>query len=96
MDERKDIEVGQVGDKAVTLTTETESMKNSNQDAGNAEVASLREKTSVFAKMRAWELWLDRKLKFEPMGIERLHEDARRPPRSMNVSCVPGTPLGIS
>lgn len=55
-------------------------------DAASDTVATLREKSSILSKLRAAELWLDRKLNFEAMGVERVLEDQRRPPRSINVS----------
>lgn len=49
-------------------------------------VVRLRESNSILAKMRAAELWMNKKLNIEPMGIERLPEEQRRPPSVLNVS----------
>lgn len=57
-----------------------------NIEPGTSELVALREKSSILAKLRAAELWLDKKLKLEPMGIERVREDERRPPKALNVS----------
>jgi len=54
--------------------------------ASRSDIAVLRDKSSLLGKLRAVELWLDKKLKVEPMGIERIPEDKRRPPSVFNVS----------
>lgn len=53
---------------------------------GEVEVIKIREGNAVLRKLREGELWLDRKLKIEGMGAERIPESERRPPHVLNVS----------
>ncbi|KAH8801470.1 nucleoside transporter [Xylogone sp. PMI_703] len=52
---------------------------------GELEVIKIREGNSVLRKLRAAEMWMDRKLKIESMGAERIPEDERRPPQILNM-----------
>ena len=54
-------------------------------DPGEARVADIRRGSRILQKLRAAETWLDRKLNFEAMGVERIPEDKRRPPSVLNV-----------
>lgn len=55
-------------------------------ETGNDDIAELQHRISILGRLRKFELWLDKKLKIEPMGVERLSEEARRPPSILNVS----------
>ena len=55
-------------------------------DPGEAQVATIRQSNGVLRWLRHAETWLDRKLNFEAMGVERMPESKRRPPEILNVS----------
>ena len=55
-------------------------------ETDNENIAELQHRISILGRLRKFELWLDKKLKIEPMGVERLSEEARRPPSILNVS----------
>ena len=55
-------------------------------DPGEADVVKIRQKYGVLRRLRDAETWLDRKLKFEAMGVERIPDEKRRPPQKLNVS----------
>lgn len=77
-----DVEVGaKVGEKPADSSASTKHPF----EAGVSEVVSVRDKSTIFSKLRKIELWLDKKLKVEPMGIDRIPEDQRRPPSTLNV-----------
>ena len=52
---------------------------------GELEVLRIRDGNSVLRKLRGFEEWLDKKLKVEGMGAERIPESKRKPPRTANV-----------
>jgi hypothetical protein len=54
---------------------------------GELDVIKIQEGNVVLRKMREAEMWLDRKLKIEGMGAERIPENQRRPPHIINV-CI--------
>lgn len=56
-------------------------------DSGEAEVIKIRNGNKVLRKLRDMEEWMNRKMKFEAMGVERIPEDKRQPPQTLNVSC---------
>ena len=53
---------------------------------GEVDVIKIQEGNAVLRKLREAELWLDRKLKIEGMGAERIPDSERRPPHVLNVS----------
>lgn len=55
-------------------------------DAGEGQVMKIRQGNSVLRGLRSAETWMDRKMKFEAMGVERIPEDKREPPSVLNVS----------
>lgn len=55
-------------------------------DPGEAEVVNIRQGNKVLRSLRELETWMDRKLKFEAMGVERIPENSRRPPKLLNAS----------
>ena len=55
-------------------------------DAGEGEVMKIRQGNSVLRSLRKAETWMDRKMKLEAMGVERIPEDKREPPSILNVS----------
>jgi hypothetical protein len=63
----------------------------------------LRERSGVLRSLRNGEEWLDRKMGIETQGIDRIHEEDKRPPSILNVfflwwslTCHVGTlPLGV-
>lgn len=55
-------------------------------DPGEAEVVNIRQGNKVLRSLRELETWMDRKLKFEAMGVERIPENSRRPPQLLNAS----------
>lgn len=84
-----DVESGKGAGEKTVLSKEcasTSTAPSLNMEPGTSELVAMREKSSILAKLRAAELWLDKKLKLEPMGIERVREDERRPPKALNVS----------
>jgi len=75
-------------------------------DLESAEVIKAREiqkSNTVLGKLRAGEEWLDAKMGIETQGIDRIHEEDKKPPGLMNVfwlwwsmTCHVGTvPIGI-
>ena len=55
-------------------------------DPGEAEVVNIRQGNSVLRSLRDFETWMDRKLNFEAMGVERIPENKRKPPQILNAS----------
>ena len=74
-------------------------------ETDSAEVIKARElrNRGILGKLRAGEEWLDEKMGIETQGIDRIHEEDKRPPSLMNVfwlwwslTCHVGTvPIGI-
>ena len=56
-------------------------------DPGEAQVSTIRQRSSLLRSLRNFETWLDSKMKFEAMGVERVPENMRKPPQVLNVSC---------
>jgi len=54
-------------------------------DPGEIQVANIRRTNGVLRHLRNLETWMDRKMKFEAMGVERIPEDKRKPPQILNV-----------
>ncbi|KAL6249913.1 hypothetical protein RBB50_002214 [Rhinocladiella similis] len=52
---------------------------------GEVDVIKIQEGNAVLRKLREAELWLDRKLKIEGMGAERIPDSERRPPHVLNM-----------
>lgn len=55
-------------------------------DPDEAEVVNIRQGNKVLRSLQDLETWMDRKLKFEAMGVERIPENNRRPPQLLNAS----------
>lgn len=55
-------------------------------DPGEAEVVNIRQGNSLLRSLRNFETWMDRKLSFEAMGVERIPENKRKPPQILNAS----------
>ena len=63
----------------------------------------LQQKTGILRKMRRGEEWLDEKMGIETQGIDRIHEEDKKPPSILNVfflwwslTCHVGTlPIGV-
>lgn len=83
-----------------------EGVVSSDVDTESAEIIRARElqqRTNILRKMREGEEWLDAKMGIETQGIDRIHEEDKRPPSLMNVfwlwwslTCHVGTiPIGI-
>lgn len=75
-------------------------------DSDSEEVIRARElqqRNTILGHMRAGEKWLDRKMGIETQGIDRIHEEDKRPPSLLNVffiwwsvTCHVGTlPIGM-
>ena len=68
-------------------------------DAGEGRVLKIRQGNSVLRGLRSAETWMDSKMKFEAMGVERIPEDKRKPPSILNVSAPfivePAWPLTV-
>ena len=60
-------------------------------DPGEADVANIRQGNSLLRSLRNFETWMDRKLNFEAMGVERIPENRRKPPQILNAS----TPIPV-
>ena len=58
------------------------------EDPGEAQVVKIRQHNRFLRSLRTFETGLDRKMKFEAMGVERIPEDKRRPPQILNVSAL--------
>ena len=54
-------------------------------DPGETQVAGIRQGSEILSALRRAETWLDRKLHFEAMGVQRVPEDKRQPPQILNV-----------
>jgi len=54
-------------------------------DPGEIQVANIRRTNGVLQHLRNLETWMDRKMKFEAMGVERIPEDKRKPPQILNL-----------
>jgi hypothetical protein len=76
------------------------------QDSDSEEVIKARElqqRSGFLRKLRDGEEWLDRKMGIETQGIDRIHEEDKRPPSIINVfflwwsvTCHVGTlPIGF-
>ncbi|KIW14564.1 hypothetical protein PV08_07348 [Exophiala spinifera] len=50
---------------------------------GELQVIRIRDGSSLLRKLRQAEVWMDRKLRIEGMGAERIPENERKPPRMM-------------
>ncbi|KAH8652710.1 purine-cytosine permease-like protein [Tricladium varicosporioides] len=97
-----DVEAGQVvdpemkGQAVVTSDLETESTE-------IIKARELQKNMGFLRKMRRGEEWLDEKMGIETQGIDRIHEEDKRPPSILNVfllwwsmTCHVGTiPIGI-
>jgi hypothetical protein len=57
-------------------------------DLGEIEVMRIRQSNVILRKLRAFETWMDQKLKVEGMGVERIPEEKRRPPNVASVSVL--------
>lgn len=63
----------------------------------------LQQRSGVFRKLRQGEEWLDEKMGIETQGIDRIHEEDKKPPSILNVfflwwslTCHVGTlPIGV-
>lgn len=55
-------------------------------DPGEAEVVHIRQSNKLLRSLRHLETWMDRKLNFEAMGVERIPENSRKPPQLLNAS----------
>lgn len=55
-------------------------------DPGERTVANIRQSNGVLRRLRDVETWMDRKMKVEGMGVERIPENKRKPPQILNVS----------
>jgi hypothetical protein len=75
-------------------------------DSDSEEVIRARElqqRSGILRRMRAGEDWLDKKMGIETQGIDRIHEEDKRPPSILNVfflwwslTCHVGTlPIGV-
>lgn len=83
---KKDLEEGEKNEKSAVTRTGCASGQEEGICQEDVIVIRLRESNPVLAKMRAAELWMNKKLKIEPMGIERLPDEQRRQPSVLNVS----------
>jgi hypothetical protein len=45
----------------------------------------LRQRSGILRKLREGEEWLDAKLGIETQGVDRIHEDDKKPPSKINV-----------
>lgn len=80
-------------DPAVSLENGTMYPNDKHLGHGELEVIRIREGNGVLRQLRAAELWMDRKLKIEGMGAERIPESDRKPPRVVNVcTLIPDCP----
>ena len=52
---------------------------------GEVQVSNIRKGNGMLRRLRAAETWFDRRLNFEAMGVERVPENKRQPPQSLNV-----------
>lgn len=55
-------------------------------DPGEVEVVNIRQGNKLLRSLRGLEMWMDRKLNFEAMGVERIPENSRKPPQVLNAS----------
>lgn len=55
-------------------------------DPGEIQVANIRRSSGLLRRLRNFETWMDRKMNFEAMGVERVPQDKRKPPKILNVS----------
>lgn len=53
--------------------------------AGDVEVIKLRDSNVVLRNLRRAEVWMDRKFGVEAIGVDRISDDQRQPPRIINV-----------
>lgn len=58
-------------------------------DAGEVQVMNIRQRNRVLRTLRRAERWMNGKMQFEAMGVERVPEDKRVPPGILNVSGLP-------
>jgi len=76
------------------------------QDSDSEEVIRARElqqRSGILRRMRRGEEWLDEKMGIETQGIDRIHEEDKKPPSILNVfflwwslTCHVGTlPIGV-
>ena len=54
-------------------------------DPGEDQITTIRQSSSVLRSLRKFETWMDSKMKFEAMGVERVPENMRKPPQVLNV-----------
>ncbi|MCJ1245876.1 hypothetical protein MMC30_003080 [Trapelia coarctata] len=54
-------------------------------DPGEIRAANIRRVNGLLRRLRNFETWMDRKMKFEAMGVERIPEDKRKPPQILNM-----------
>ncbi|MCJ1376862.1 hypothetical protein MMC20_008107 [Loxospora ochrophaea] len=52
-------------------------------DPGETQVIKIRQQYSVLRALRNFESWVDRQMKFEASGVERVPEEKRKPPQMM-------------
>ena len=55
-------------------------------DPGETQVIKIRQQYSVLRALRNFESWVDRQMKFEASGVERVPEEKRKPPQVLNAS----------
>ena len=56
------------------------------EDDGGARVEAIRQANPVLRVLADWERRIDKLLRFEAQGVERVPEDQRKPPQILNVS----------
>ena len=64
-------------------------------DPGETEVINIRKSNLFFRWINNVETWLDLKLNFEAMGVERIPENKRSPPKLINVSDLDSGPCWL-
>ena len=55
-------------------------------DPGEVQVTMIRQRYNILRFLRNCETWVDSKMNFEAMGVERVPEHMRKPPQILNVS----------
>ena len=55
-------------------------------DAGESQAINVGQRNGFLQALHDFETLMDRKMKFEAQGIERILEDERKPPSILNVS----------
>lgn len=61
-------------------------------DGEESQAVNVGQRNGFLQALRDFETLMDRKMKFEAQGIERILEDERKPPSILNVSVCDRTP----